>query len=96
MLAPADSAATPATTSATAPSGLAICIANTWIMLDDLEDEDPDEGADGWNDTFDYAAHPDALNPFAGQPLVYPADAGDDEDFAALVAFEKEVKGLDA
>lgn len=99
MLDPAELSATPATTSAPAPLGLAIWIGDTWLMLDDLEDEDqdPDEGADDWNDNFDFAAHPDALNPFVEQPLVYPADAGDDdEDFAALVAFQQGVRGLDA
>ena len=96
MLDPAEISATPATTSAPAPSALAIWIDGTWLMLEDLEDEDQDEGTDGWNDTFDDAAHPDALQPFAEQFFVYPSEGEDDEDFAALVAFVQEVKGLDA
>ncbi|MBS7779166.1 hypothetical protein [Acidovorax sp. CCYZU-2555] len=88
---------TPSTTSAPAPSGLAIRIGDTWIMLDDLDDEDQDQDADDyWNDTIDYAAHPGALNPFVVQPLVYPSECEDDKDFAALVAFVQGVKGLDA
>jgi hypothetical protein len=74
--------------SAPAFSGLAIGIANTWDMLDDLEDDVV------WHDTFDHAAHCEALNPFAAQPLVYPADEGD-EDFAATLALVEAVKTLD-
>ncbi|MEG1768809.1 MAG: hypothetical protein RR311_10110 [Comamonas sp.] len=89
MLDPAGLSANPAPAHPPAPSGLAICIANTWIML---EDESHDEDDEGWNDTFDYAAHPDALDPFAEQVFVYPAEGSGDEEFAALVAFVEEVK----
>lgn len=94
MLNPAELSAAPTPAPAPAPSGLAMGVSNSWFSLVDIEDEDQDD--DGWDHSFDYAAQPDALNPYAAQSFVYPSDDSADKEFAALVACVQNVNGMDA
>lgn len=69
------------------PAGHGLDPAIALIEISDSEEGEGELYGGDWNDSFDFAADPNAFNPFVVQAFVYPSS--DDEEFASLVALFK-------